>query len=157
MLFWKKLARSHIVCNCRRVPRYIMCFMLFSSRSLNELRQLNRRRCHQLSREERLPSLIVWSEHGQRGHLGNCWSDGKGAVWLRPLGNHLNSLKKTTLMSSSRTSCFTKGGQYCGLLLWSLICEKEQAGPQPELVKIELSVRKVWTLKADQDSCNQVI
>jgi hypothetical protein len=115
----------------RRVPRYIMCFMLFSSRSLKELRQLNRRCCHQLSGEERLPSLIVWSKHGQRVHLGNCWSDGKGAVWLRPLGNHLNSLKKTTLMSSSRMSCFAKGEQCCGLLLWSPIREKEQAGPQP--------------------------
>jgi hypothetical protein len=97
--------------------------------------QLNRRRCHQLSGEERLPSLIVWFEHGQRDHLGNCWSDGKDAVWLRPL----EQFKEDYLDVKLEDELFRQGGQCCGLL-WSSIRKKEQAGPQPELVKIELSL-----------------
>jgi hypothetical protein len=50
MLFWKRLKLSHIICNCRHVPRYIMCFMLFSTRSLKAPRQLNMHRCHQMLR-----------------------------------------------------------------------------------------------------------
>jgi hypothetical protein len=36
--------------------------------------------------------------------------DGKGAVWLRLLGNHWNNLKKTTLDVKLEDELFHRGG-----------------------------------------------
>jgi hypothetical protein len=43
--------------------------------------------------------------------------DGKGAVWLRLLGNHWNNLKKTTLDVKLEDELFHRGGG--GGVLWT--------------------------------------